>query len=234
MPAPDLAVESLSDAVCCRVGYAPDPWSWTDWIYGPFTGRWDDPDTAYRVLYAASSEFACFVELLARFRKDPVVTAGMQEIVSNDARDADHPTVSGGVVPSEWFDPRCVATGRITGEYVDVQHADSISHLRPHFVLLARSLGLSDFDGAAIRSSEPRTLTQRVSRHLYVRTAPQFDGVLFESRLGNDITLIGIFERRDTSTGTRSRLIDPVDVIAIDPESPDFQRALEVLDLEVG
>jgi hypothetical protein len=37
-----------------RVGYRPEPWTWTPWQYaenGRFNGRWDDPDGNYRTLY---------------------------------------------------------------------------------------------------------------------------------------------------------------------------------------
>ncbi len=46
------------DAQLHRVGFAPDPWSFTDWRFaekGRFRGRWDDPEGEYRVLYAAST-----------------------------------------------------------------------------------------------------------------------------------------------------------------------------------
>lgn len=34
----------------------------------------------YRVLYAATERFGCFVETLARYRIDPLLAAGMAEI----------------------------------------------------------------------------------------------------------------------------------------------------------
>ncbi|MQA00994.1 MAG: RES domain-containing protein [Dehalococcoidia bacterium] len=50
---------------------APDPWTWPDWSQairdGTFGNRWDDPDGAYRVLYASSSRFGALLETLARF-----------------------------------------------------------------------------------------------------------------------------------------------------------------------
>ncbi|MFV1990439.1 MAG: RES domain-containing protein, partial [Acidimicrobiales bacterium] len=56
-----------------RVGF-DDAWAWTPWEYatdGRFSGRWDDVDGVYRVLYAGSSLLACLVEVLAVFRSDP-------------------------------------------------------------------------------------------------------------------------------------------------------------------
>ena len=53
--------ESRPDGPVYRVGHEPDPWAWTPWEYGPFTGRWDDPEDLYRVLYAASSPLGCFL-----------------------------------------------------------------------------------------------------------------------------------------------------------------------------
>ena len=50
-----------------RVGYAPQPWAWVPWRFAPFTGRWDDPlPSGYRVIYAATTPYSCYVEVLSR------------------------------------------------------------------------------------------------------------------------------------------------------------------------
>ena len=67
--------------VIYRLGRKPDPWSPPDWASagpdGTFGNRFDDPDATYRVLYASSQRFGCFVETLARFRVDPKLHRGL-------------------------------------------------------------------------------------------------------------------------------------------------------------
>ena len=68
------------DAELHRVGFAPNPWMFTDWRFaerGRFRGRWDDPEGEYRVLYAASTRLSAYLETLAPFRPDPEVLAAV-------------------------------------------------------------------------------------------------------------------------------------------------------------
>lgn len=227
---PKLQLAAKSAEVVFRVGFSPEPWHWTPWTFGPFTGRWDDPEAQYRVVYAAASPVACYLEVLARFREDPLVTAGMNEI-EPDARDVDFPTIPAATVPVSWFGPRCLASAALDATMAEVQHVESVAFLHPRFVHLAYELGFADFDGAALRSSEPRLLTQSVSRFLYLQTDPLIDGVQFDSRHGNDLPLFAIFERsRDHG---RSALVNPSTTVDIDPASQDFVAALELLGLHV-
>jgi RES domain len=209
-----------------RVGYAPHPWAWVPWQYGPFTGRWDDPyPNGYRVIYAGTTPFACYVEVLANFRSDPDVANEMARLTP-DPRDELFDTAPGGTVPRSWFGPRRLAQAELEGTYVDVQHAESIAALRPMFITVALSLGLADFDGAAIRNSEPRDLTQQMSRFLWEATG--HDGVRFESRFGNGLRLYAIFERPSTSSEARARstLLSGTTHKAVPSTSADFVRAL--------
>ena len=60
-----------------RVGRAPDPWAWPDWSFvqadGTFGGRWDDPDSTYRSIYASSRRVGAYLETMAWARPDPAV-----------------------------------------------------------------------------------------------------------------------------------------------------------------
>jgi hypothetical protein len=84
-----------------RVGYQHDPWAWTPWEYagadGRFHGRWDDPNGTWRTIYVGSTALACYLEVLARFRPDPVLVAELAGIDRNDA-DA-FPTAPAGELP---------------------------------------------------------------------------------------------------------------------------------------
>jgi len=182
--APQLRIDSAEGVEVFRVGYQPDPWKWTPREYAPFTGRWDDPLQQYRALYVGTSAFACYVEVLAPFRPDPAVVAEMAGI-TDDPFTPQYPTLPAGVVPASWCSPRLLGRAQLSGKYVDIQHADSIAHLRPVFIARALAEGLVDFDGAVIRASERRPLTEAISRHLYSSVDPAVDGIAFDSRHGN-------------------------------------------------
>jgi RES domain len=160
------------DGTVHRVGFQPDPWAWTPWQYGPFTGRWDDPEDLYRVLYAASSTLGCFLEVLAVFRPDPAVADALARIEGDEMEDSSFGAAQPGKLDRSWLTNRRLGTARLGEDYVDVGHSQTIAHLRPHFIERARELGLPDFDAAAIRMSAPRILTQEISRSSTGRPSP--------------------------------------------------------------
>lgn len=226
---PRLEIDLAEDKQIFRIGFEPDPWLWSPWEFAPFNGRWDDPQNQYRVLYAGTNAFACFVEVLAVYRVDQTLVAEMAGIISNDPLDASFDTVAPGVVPRGWLSPRLLGDAILVGSFVDIQHVNSIATLRPRFIKQALALGLKDFDGAAIRLEEPRSLTQSISRHLYTDAA-RVDGVYFESRHGNDLGLHAVFERLpdEGQSQNRSPLLSRTSAIAISEDSEDFRRALEL------
>lgn len=153
------------------MGYAPDPWTWVPWEYvGQSTGRWDDPRGQYRVIYAGSTPEACFAEVLAQFRPDPMVIHDTTAI-SADKRDGVYPAVASGVLPRSWLERRRLGTANLDGTFVDIDHKKSIAALRPTFLADAVRHGLADFDAAAIRIHRPRPLTQGISRYLCGRSS---------------------------------------------------------------
>lgn len=211
-----------------RVGFEPDPWAWTPWEYGPFTGRWDDPEDLYRVLYVASSPLGCFLEVLAVFRPDPRLATEIAQ-VEGDAADDTFPTVGPGQVDRTWLERRRLGTGALAGGFVDVGHSQSIAELRPLFLARAIELGLVDLDAAAIRMAAPRALTQEISRVLYTSTLPAGRvpaGIEFGSRHGDDQQLWAVFER-DADIGTpSSHLLREVSDAAIPEDDPDLLEAM--------
>lgn len=53
----DLYCVDAANQPVSRIGFAPEPWTWTPWEYadgGRFTGRWDDPNGIWRTLYDAT------------------------------------------------------------------------------------------------------------------------------------------------------------------------------------
>lgn len=209
-----------------RIGRVPEPFAWPDWSYaeldGTFGNRFDDPQSTYRVLYAASERVGAYVETLAHFRPDPAVLAGLDAIAGDD--DDDQPTP--GVVPRAWFEPRTVGIGQLSGTYVDLGAAQTLRTLRD--VLAARIVhyGLEDLDAAAIRSSTPRRFTQEISRTVYETTTDDgqqaWDGIAYLSRFGDDLRNWATFEpHRPTVIST-----EPVE-----PNDPAFVAALGILGL---
>ncbi|MBG6218987.1 hypothetical protein IWX75_003475 [Arthrobacter sp. CAN_A6] len=193
---PRTLSEATASQTVWRIGFRPDPWAWSGWEWatnGRFPGRWDDVDGTFRTIYAGSSLLACLLEVLAGFRRDPRLAQALDDIVEDEADRDLHPTLSPGLVPREWLDPREVASGTLRGQFCAVTASASVAALYPHFIGLALTLGLTDFDAAALKDARPRRLTQSVATWLYETT--DFDGVTFTSRHGDDLTLWAVFER---------------------------------------
>jgi hypothetical protein len=231
-------IERVDPGEVWRIGYAPEPWAWTDWAYsrdGRFDGRWDAPDGEYRTVYAGSSYFACLVEVLARFRPDPELVAEKNAIIEDELDAVMNPTVEAGVVDPAWFAVRRVAQAQLGGSYCDVSESSTIAALRHNFAKAAvGEFRLADFDASALLNSGPRELTQRVGRFIYeLSRSPSkpFDGVRFLSRHGADLELWAIFERSDDEN--RSRHLSAIRVAEIDPADPTVARALHLHSLTI-
>jgi hypothetical protein len=237
-PASAIAVREEPGTVW-RVGYGPEPWAWTDWVHasnGHFDGRWDALDGAYRTIYAGSTLFTCLVEVLARFRVDPVMASQMDGIIEDEADNALHATAPAGVVDPAWFSVRRAGRAILHGRYCDVTQSSTISTLRPDFIKDAREAGLDDFDASALQNSRPRELTQQVGRAIYRMSQPDgipaFDGIHFRSRHGNELELWAIFEHSDD--GTHSSRLEHIEVEYLDMNSSAVQGALALHNLRIG
>jgi len=207
-----------------RIG-RDDPWTWPDWAYvgddGTFGNRWDDPEGLYRVLYASSVRVGCYIETLARLRPDPVVVAALETI------EGDEPQEPAGVVPRSWIDRRTIGAASVAGVFASVGRSRSLAWLRQRFASDVAKLGLADLDGAAIRLSVPRRLTQLMSRAIYECSddgSRQFSGIAYLSRFGDEFRNWAIFEPQEVDVESRS---------PIDPEDPDLKAALEILGLSL-
>ena len=111
-----------------RIGRRPNPWAWPPWEAqhsdATFGNRWDDPEGIYRVLYAATQLEGAYVEVLSRFRPDPVVVAELAKI---DGSSEEHQF---GIVPSEWLETRAIGQATLAGVYADVR-LDVVRHVAP-------------------------------------------------------------------------------------------------------
>jgi hypothetical protein len=85
-----------------------------------------------------------------------------------------------------------------------------------------------DLDGAAIRSTVPRRLTQEISTLLYTTVSAAGsgpDGVRFESRHGEGLTLYAIYERPSAGDTHRSRLCTATTDHLLEAGDPDLVAA---------
>lgn len=203
-----------------RIGRKPDPWALLNWIYahddGTFGNRYDDPQAKYRVLYAATERFGCYVETLARFRIDPLLAAGMAAIEGDDDF---YPL---GEVPSEWLTSRAMGTAHITAECADIYNSAWIDRLRIKFLPLLKTFGLSDLDASVLQTSAPRAITQKVSRFIYEE---KLNGIKYPSKFGHDIENWAFFEPVSVHR-------ESTDIIK--PDDSDFIRAMALHHLKLG
>jgi len=227
-----LAV-TVNPGVVWRVGYRQEPWAWTPWQYvgdtGRFTGRWDDPLGSFRTLYAGRDLLACLLEVLAGFRPDPLLGEELAGIVE-DPEDAQvYPTQPPGTVPLSWLTPRQASAATLSGTFCAVTDKESLPTLRNAFLSTARRYGLADLDAGALRLSAPRALTQRIAAWLYDLhddVGYLIDGVQFESRHGDGLTLWAIFERgADPEVSLQLSGIRPV---PLPPEHHDLAEAFRL------
>lgn len=221
----------VAEGPAFRVARAPEPWVWPDWsragIEGTFGNRWDDPEGAYRVLYASSTRFGALIETLAPFRPDLAVVAGLSEI------DGENNWLEAGTVPRQWFEHRLMGVAEIVGTYADIGTAASLSVVRSRLAARAIHYGLEDIDGATIRLTAPRGFTQEVSRFVYECTTTEdqaLAGIRYQSRLDDHTSNWAIFEPAPGSFGPLRSL----DAEPLRPDDPDVTRALSVLGLKLG
>jgi hypothetical protein len=181
---------------------------------GTFGNRFDDPDATYRVLYASSQRFGCFVETLARFRVDPKLLAELAQIEGED----DYCPL--GEVPVEWVEKRIMGLATTDSEYADVCSSEWIGRLRKLLAVHLEKFGLAEFDASVLQQTAPRILTQFVSRIVF---NGGFAGIYYRSKYGHDIENWALFEP------FQIKVQEPE---VIRPDDRDLQRALELHSLK--
>jgi RES domain len=182
---------------------------------GTFGNRFDDPEGAYRVLYASSQRLGCFLETLARFRVDLKLYAELNEIAGDD----DY--VPLGQVPPEWAQRRAIGSAAHHGQYADIYGSEWIGRLRRELARDCVRLGIADVDASVLQGSAPRSVTQRASRIIY---NAGFDGICYHSRYGHEIQNWGLFEPFK---------LEPQAATDVTTDDPDFQKALQIHGLQI-
>jgi hypothetical protein len=220
--------EATPPGVLWHVGRRPEPWAWVPW---EFAGgqRWDDAERTFRTVYAAESRFGCFVEVLAQFRPDPELVAGMAGIAVDPADAREFSTAPAGQIDQLWVGRHVITSALVDGIYCDVTTAQTIAALRPSMLQLATSLGLPDFDAAALKLARPRELTQRAASLIYQLPRSDgelFAGVRFASRHGDDLPMWAIFERPGDEPFSHRLTIQTEDEFAI--ADPELRQAMSL------
>jgi RES domain len=206
-----------------RVARHPDPWTPPSWADvgedGTFGNRFDDSAGIFRVLYAGSTPFTCFLETLARFRKP-----NSELLQQLDEIDGPSDFTGTGIVPGSWLTPRRIGSAALSGKrFAPVYTSEWIAHLRQIFEaeFIARGVikpGKTDFD-LAVMTSQYRPLTQRIATYVY---ESGYHGIQYSSRHGDDLVNWAIFEPFNLAQPEHSDL---------ESDDPDFKRALQHFDL---
>ena len=224
---PSLSIRAPQGLIY-RVSHGRYPWAWPDWEHatdGRFMSRWDDPQGFYRVLYACSQRLGAFIETLARFRPDADLIEDLEQITHNDVADAN--VLRSGEVPRSWLRNRRVGTAVVDGSFVVVGASESLAWLHGEMAAELVRHRIKQLDGAAIRMSAPRDLTQAISRRIFDLTSGherRCAGICYLSRLGDEFENWAIFE----PATIEERIPDN-----IAPEDPDFAEALRRLGLRL-
>ena len=162
-----------------RLGLLPDALAWPPWaLVG--TGRFDDPQREFRVLYTAVRRRTVFVETLAQFRHALHALAPLAQV-----RRSDEP-LPGNPVPADWRAERGIS--QITMEpgqrWLDLRALATREYLRQELAPLLLELNLADFDLNAV-AGPSRTLTQTIARWAYDGGAA---GLAYHSRFDSTLT----------------------------------------------
>lgn len=191
-----------------RVGRAGTPWDLADWKYGPFNGRFDDPDAEYRVRYVALTRVGAFVERLAKNRPDLDALATMARISATAP-------VAVPTLPRDWLNENEAGAAEIDvpldNGLIDLATGEGMAAAHPAIDAARRRAGyvLKDYDASVLLSGTPRAFTQAISRYVF---DAGFAGIVYRSRYAPDELCVALFEGRHqltSSDATRIAIADP-------------------------
>lgn len=217
-----------------RVGYRPDPWAWSNWLYandeGRFNGRWDDQNSDFRTLYTGESLLACLLEVLAHFRPDPTTDAKLDEIEDPEGEVALHPDASSGTVGYWWLEQRFGGSADQSGTYCFVTHSESVSAIQAGFPFAKFTLKPVLLDASVLKDARQRDLTRSIARWIFDSRDDQqndlVDGIEFRSRFGDEARMWAIFERAaDAETSSH---LTKQETFALHPDTLDVIEAFRL------
>ncbi len=175
-------------------GSAADPWSLPDWRYAPFSGRFADPepDSQYRIRYAALEPYGAYVEALQKYRPDLHVLEAIAAVGH-----ATDPLLIPGV-PADFFRNNALASADlvipadqglfdlVTGEGIARSHGAIAAASR------ASRCGLKDYYASTLLTATTPKFTQALSRVVFEYN--QFNGIAYRSRFDPATICLALFE----------------------------------------
>lgn len=177
-----------------RIGRSPDPWDLPDWKFGPFRGRFDDPEQRYRVRYAALSPHGAFVEKLAIYRPDVATLIAAAKIAGPEPQ----PRIPR--VPASFFTEYAIGKARanVPGDngIVDFSTAQGMIAAFAVIEAAARVVGhpITGYDASTLLKND-RAFTQAISSTVY---ESGFAGIAYCSRYEPSEVCVALFEGRHT------------------------------------
>lgn len=218
-----------------RIGYPPDPFAPTPWLYarpdGSFGSRFDDAaarrgvprDQQFRVLYLASQSAGAFAEALAGLRPHPALLthAGITAPQSRLARP---------VVSAQWRAARRIGATLLHPRlpFADIVAPETVQALREALSSVAVALGLNDIDLSSL-SGPQRLFTQEVARFIYDvhddAGTPCYAGIRYLSRLNLGWECWAVFSDR--------LLHQVIQVETIAADNPGLFDAARILKLSI-
>lgn len=209
-----------------RVARRPDPWQPPDWAdVGDnltFGNRFDDAEGRFRVLYAASSPLACYLETLARYRRPPEAEQLLSALAS--IKNAPDDYTPSATVPASWLPTRSLGMAILSKRrFANVYSSEWLAFLRKNLepMFSVRRSDGQDFD-LALLLSQRRALTRRIATLVY---RLGYDGIYYQSRHGSDLYNWALFEPFELTSRTSSDL---------HAEDPDLIEALKRLNLTLN
>lgn len=124
-----------------RIGRLPDPLAWPP-LDRAGGGRFDDPQRAFRVLYATGRRQGAFVETLAQFRVSIEALAGRPQMENAPEASAS------AHVAADWYQRHAVARFHLRPgqRWLDLRVAETREDLRRELAPMLLHLGLTDLD----------------------------------------------------------------------------------------
>lgn len=230
------------DGVIYRLGRRdPGAWRFPDWVFadkrtGTFGCRYDDPESEYRVLYACSSRYGAFVEVLAYHAADQQLLPGLDEIEENDVSDAHYPSLPPGHLDLDDFcSERCIGEAHVRPDrsFAAVCAPASIEILNENDEI-AQSASASGmpipFGGEDVRLTRERIVTQQISRFVWSHSSAageaEFAGIHYPSRHEAGVDNWALFELEPADRVPPWSAVVADSEANLDERDDDFRRAV--------
>jgi hypothetical protein len=229
-----------------RIG-KPALWVWPAWEYVG-SGRFDDPQDKYRVLYTADSYRTAFIETLAQFRPRLGANPG-DDFEEKMGRIPDHagdvPTNPSGQLTLAWLEARVKGSAYPhSRQFVVLDGASSVAVIRDRMAEVIRDAGFSDINAAMLALDRSGLdgkrlgdLTQQISRFIYEQPTHEhplpYGGLTWGSRFGGySCRNYAFFERVEVDGGVVP-VTDPYDSESLASDDEDFVYACKIHGIQI-